>query len=152
MNRGSNTAALVSLSLLCLCSFLISLNPQLFSSFPPCGDSFGETTRQPLVERVTHRTPTVITGIMSSFVLSASLARADTAGFVRGGALRTRVGVPPAKPRAGPVQTKAFFGGGAPKSNGAAMVCIDCGTSFPFPQCLGGCQRKRGRDAKKAHP
>ncbi len=67
---------------------------------------------------------------MSSFVLSSgALARADAPGFLRGGALRSRTGAPAARGRAGPVQTNAFFGGfgGAPKSNGAAMVCIDCG-------------------------
>ena len=67
---------------------------------------------------------------MSSFVLSSgALARVDTSGFLRGGALRSRTGAPAARSHAGPVQTNAFFGGfgGAPKSNGAAMVCIDCG-------------------------
>ena len=67
---------------------------------------------------------------MSSFVLSSgALARADAPGFLRGGALRSRTGAPAARGRAGPVQTNAFFGGfgGAPNSNGAAMVCIDCG-------------------------
>jgi rubredoxin len=78
---------------------------------------------------------------MSSFVLSSgALARADAPGFLRGGALRSRTGAPAARGRAGPVQTNAFFGGfgGAPKSNGAAMVCIDCGEDVHRTQAFFG--------------
>ena len=78
---------------------------------------------------VTNRTHPALSTAMSSFVLSSGRpVLPDTSEYLTGSALRTRTGVPAVRGRAGPVTPSAFFGGlGGPKSNGKAMVCIDCG-------------------------
>jgi len=97
--------------------------------FCVCVYATTQETRQ-LFIRASHIYALTPDTAMSSFVLSSgALARVDTPRFLRGGVLRTRTGAPAVRGRGGPVKTNAFFGGGAPKSNGKAMVCIDCGTS-----------------------